>query len=558
MEARVFSLLFLVLFLTGCATYNQDINAGLALAKNGQWQEAEKVIENVLDSDQDKLLKLLEKGALAQYQGDFIRSNTLLEQAEKLSDTFLEESLTNRSFALLTNERQKNYTANAFERIYINFFKSLNYLALAEQADNAQMRQRLLDSALVEARRIDLKLNEISALTPSYESVNAEKPLYKQALTWLSGFYTGGIKSGEFVYRDDAWGRYIQGLQYEISGEYDDARIAYQQAAQLYDAGYQVQYALPKATSQRAWLDTIRMMQKAGGWEAEYPKLIKEKLTSEYQTLLTEYQNQTAELVIVEAQGFMPARKELNMALYASPRDYSLVLEPVLNGTQQEARDASRWFSMVYADTNILNLLANYKAGGAWSTVAGIFTKRVILGRGVWQQLEKLSIDQMLYEAPIRIAVPYYDPFTPVNNTTQLISQSGTNEQVTLTSENIRMTSLADIAIQQQLANANRDIYEALIKELIRNQLAFQVTQQIDDPAVNLLAGLLGKVAVLATVAADTRAWSTLPAQIRLVRQPVTKGVQSFTYKIQAQQFTLENVTLKENDIKVWKIRNPH
>ncbi|TBR43805.1 hypothetical protein CBF23_003500 [Marinomonas agarivorans] len=558
MAVRLFTFSFSILLLAGCATYKQDIDSGLNLAQKGQWQEAEKAIELALDSDQDTLLRLLEQGALAQYQGDFTRSNELLEQAEKLSDTFLEESLTNRSLALVTNERQKNYTATGFERIYINFFKSLNYLALAEQATTQQKRQSLLDSALVESRRIDLKLNEISTLTPSYEDINGKnKSISKKALTWLSGFYTGGIKTEDFVYRDDAWGRYVQGLQYEISGEYDDARIAYQQAAQLYDAGYRKQYALPDDVGQRAWLDTIRMMQKAGGWEAEYPALIKEKLSEKYQALLASYQGKEAELVVLEAQGFVPARKELNMALYASPRDYSLVLEPVLGGTQQEARDASRWFSMVYADTNILNLLANYKAGGAWSTIAGVFTKRVILGRAVWRQLENLSIDQMLYEAPIRIAVPYYDPFTVAQGNTRLLQSSSADSSL-LTETALRMTSIADIAIQEQLSHAHRDIYEALIKELVRNQIAYQASKQFEDPAANLLIGLIGKVAVLASVAADTRAWLTLPAQIRIVRQPITAGTQSFTYEAQSQQFHLNDVTINKNDIKVWKIRNPY
>lgn len=557
MEAKRFFVVFLVILLSGCATYNQDITTGLSFAEKGQWQEAEKVIDEVLDSKQDTLLKLLEKGALAQYQGDYARSNQILEQAEKLSDTFLEQSFSNRSFALLTNERQKNYTATSFERIYINFFKSLNYLALAEQASSRQSRQSLLDSALVEARRIDLKLNEISALTPSYDDVNGEKPVYKKALNWLSGFYTGGIKTEDFVYRDDAWGRYIQGLQYELSGEYDDARIAYQQAASLYDAGYSKQYALSKDATQRAWLDTIRMMKKAGGWESEYPTLIKQKLSEEYQALLRTYETKSAELVILEEQGFVPARKEMNLMLYASPRDYSLVLEPVFSGTRQDANNASRWFSMVYADTNILNLLANYKAGGAWSSIAGVFTKRIILGRGVWQQLSSLSIDKMLYESPVRIAVPYYDPFVPSNDQGNLVRLSA-GKQDALVSSGIRMTSIADIAIQEQLSHAHRDIYEALIKELVRNQLAYQVAQQIEDPTANLLAGLIGQVAVFASVASDTRSWLTLPAQVRLVRQPVEAGEQSFSYQIQGETFKSDTMNIEKNGVKVWNIRNPN
>lgn len=546
-------LLILISFLTGCATYKQDINKSLDFAKKGQWQEAEKVAADVLDSSQDRLLRLMELGALAQYQGDYARSNQLLEEAEKMSDTFLKEGFANRSVALLTNARQAEYRASAVERIYINFFKSLNYLALAEQATTASDKRALQDAALVEARRIELKLNEINALTPSYEDIKGKnKAFYQRALSWLSGFYTGGIDRDEFIYRDDAWGRYMEGLQYEISGEYDDARIAYQRAAQLYDAGYSEQYRLPAETSQRAWLDVIRMMKKAGGWQNEYPALIEEKLNDEYQALLSRYDNQAAELVIIEEQGFVPPRNELNLMLYASPRDYSLVLEPVGTGTRREANNAHRWFSMVYADHGLLNLLANYKAGGVWSTVDGLFTKRIILGSGVWRQLESLSIDDMLYSAPVRVAVPYYEPFTPAQDIPTLTSSAKV-----LDSPVIRMTSVADIAIQEQLGNAHRDIYEALIKELVRNQLAYQVSNQVSDPTASLLLGFASKIAVTASVSAETRNWLTLPAQVRLVRQPVDAGTQSFTYQTQVNTFHLDEVNLKEDELKVWTIRNP-
>ncbi|MBU2239645.1 MAG: hypothetical protein KJ868_16680, partial [Gammaproteobacteria bacterium] len=58
-----------ICFLAGCATYKQDIDAGLSLAKEGEWKEAEGKLEGALDSSQDKLLYYMEIGALAQNQG---------------------------------------------------------------------------------------------------------------------------------------------------------------------------------------------------------------------------------------------------------------------------------------------------------------------------------------------------------------------------------------------------------------------------------------------------------------------------------------------------------
>jgi hypothetical protein len=546
-----------VLFLSGCATYNQGISDSRDLAEQGQWHEAEEIISETLDSSQDHLLRLLEKGALAQYQGDYERSNQLLEQAERLSDTFLEESISSRSWALLANPMQGDFQPTGFERVYINFFKSLNYLALAEQAKSRQERQSLLDAALVESRRIDLKLNEIAALNPSYEDIDgANKAFLSKAVDWLSGFYTGGINSDDYVYRDDAWARYMEGLQYEISGEYDDARIAYQASANLYDKGYTKQYNLPKDAGQRAWLDTIRMMKKAGGWQSEYPSLAKEKLNKKHQALLADYDKKPAEIIVLEEQGFVPERKELNLMLYASPQSYSLVLEPLYTGTHQDANNASRWFSMVYADQGLLNLFANYQAGGAWNTFAGVFTKRIILGNAGWRSLRSVGIDKMLSEAPVRIAVPYYDPVVLDSTKTKLSSSlatSGASKH-----DSVRMTSLADITMQVQLSQASRDIYETLLRELLRNYLAYKVSSEVQDETASLLLGFVGKIAVLASASSETRNWSTLPAQIRLTRQAADTGLQSLNYQTNGRNFTLDPFELNKNQIKVWNIRNPN
>jgi hypothetical protein len=452
---------------------------------------------------------------------------------------------------------QGDFQPTGFERVYINFFKSLNYLALAEQAKSRQERQSLLDAALVESRRIDLKLNEIAALNPSYEDIDgANKAFLSKAVDWLSGFYTGDINSDDYVYRDDAWARYMEGLQYEISGEYDDARIAYQASANLYDKGYTKQYNLPKDTGQRAWLDTIRMMKKAGGWQSEYPSLAKEKLNKKYQALLADYDKKPAEIIVLEEQGFVPERKELNLMLYASPQSYSLVLEPLYTGTHQDANNASRWFSMVYADQGLLNLFANYQAGGAWNTFAGVFTKRIILGNAGWRSLRSVGIDKMLSEAPVRIAVPYYDPVVLDSTKTKLSSSLATSGASKHNS--VRMTSLADITMQVQLSQASRDIYETLLRELLRNYLAYKVSSEVQDETASLLLGFVGKIAVLASASSETRNWSTLPAQIRLTRQAADTGLQSLNYQTNGRNFTLDPFELNKNQIKVWNIRNPN
>ena len=546
--------------LTGCATYKQEIDQGLSLAKQGNWKKAETRFTDALhDNPHDQLLYLLEVGALAQNQGDYQRSNTLLEQADQLSDTFFPKSFENRAWALLTNPRQENYHGSGLERIYISYLKSLNYLALSEQADNREQRDKLRDSALVETRRIDNKLNEIQAQKPTYDDLNAkqDQAFYLQALSWLGNFYNGGRSTAEYAYRDDAWARYLEGLQYEISKQYDDARISYQDAAKLYESGYAKQYSLSDMTAERAWLDTIRMMRKGGGWsQDEINKLIKDKLSPAMQTVLASYKKDHAELVILEHQGFVPDKSEMSLRLYADPRAYSLVLQPLVGGSHQQQSDAYRWFTMVYSDINPLNLLANYKVGGAWGAIGGVFTKRVIVGSGVWNQLTKAHLDTLLTQQFIRVTVPYYRRFT-LDQQTPILDLKGTNSDAH-SSHAIRMTSLADIAVQEQLFDAQRDIYEGLVRELLRSWLADRVARSVNDDTARFILSLIGQVSVFASSAADTRNWLTLPAQVRLTREALPAASYDPHYAVDNKDFSLGKIALQPNEIKVWNLRNPN
>ena len=558
-------LLLLALFISlisGCATYRQDVDEGLSLARQGQWQEAESVFDKALDSPKDQLLYYMEKGALAQYRGDYQRSNELLEQAERLSDTFFSSSFSDRAWALLSNPRQGSYRGNGVERVYISYLKSLNYLALSEAAPQRQARVQLLDSALVEARRIDLKLNEISAQTLSYEDLEAQEnqPFYLKAMDWLGNFYSGGRSTEQYQYREDAWGRYLEGLQYEASEQYDDARISYTDAAQLYQQGYAEQYNLSQVTAQRAWLDAIRMMQKSGWSAAEITQAKDEHLNSEMLALYDRYQTETAELVILEHQGFIPDKSEMSLLLYPDPQSYSLLLDPIIpnNASSRNLNDYDefRWFTMVYSDLTPLSMIANYKNGGGWDVFTGIFTKRVLLGKAAWQQLDSLQLDKMLYEIPLRVTVPFYRRFE-LDARPTVTSLQGAEKIAS--DHSIRMASLADIAFQDQLANAQRDIYESLVREVIRAWLAYQVQSQLtQDDALGMLFNLASQVTLFASSAAETRNWLTLPAQVRLTRIPMAPGDYQPTYKASGTEFSMGPITLENNELKVWNLRNPN
>ncbi len=81
----------------------------------------------------------------------------------------------------------------------------------------------------------------------------------------------------------------------------------------MYEDGYAKQYDLSSTTAERAWLDTIRMMQKGGFSQSDIQQKIKDKLSPGMQETLKQYHRGDAELVILEHQGFIPDKSEMTL-----------------------------------------------------------------------------------------------------------------------------------------------------------------------------------------------------------------------------------------------------
>ena len=86
---------------------------------------------------------------------------------------------------------------------------------------------------------------------------------------------------------------------------------------------------------------------------------------------------------------------------------------------------------MVYADIHPLSMIANYKAGKANAALQGFFTKRIILGSKIWQELTRLHFDEALFTSPLRVTIPYYNRFTLDNSLTSLSISSVAEDQNT-------------------------------------------------------------------------------------------------------------------------------
>lgn len=139
----------------------------------------------------DKLLILLDRGMILHNQGKFEDSIKVLAEAERLSAQLDFVSISQEAATLITNERERAYKGEDFEKLMINVIQALNYAKLGDD-----------EGALVEVRRLNVGLQKM---------ISEEKKPYEQL----------------------AIARYLGGVLYEDQGNEDSAFIDYQMALKL-------------------------------------------------------------------------------------------------------------------------------------------------------------------------------------------------------------------------------------------------------------------------------------------------------------------------------------
>ena len=154
--------------------------------------------------DKATVLYKLDMGLLYHYAGMPDSSSQWFFAAEKEIEDLYTKSITLAAASMLLNDNVLPYDGEDFEKVLINVFLALNY---AEQGE--------ADEALVEARKVDLKLREYAK---QYEGKNR--------------------------YQEDAFIRYVMGVLYESQGEINDAFISYRQSYEAYKV-YAREYGTP-------------------------------------------------------------------------------------------------------------------------------------------------------------------------------------------------------------------------------------------------------------------------------------------------------------------------
>lgn len=193
--------------LTGCATHPESLAPVQNALVAGNYAHADSLMRQQEDlrDGKDRLLYYLHAGVVAHLNGDYRRSNALFDQADVRMEELYTKSISAEAASFITNEMVKAYPGEDFEKVMIHYYMALNYLLLGE-----------LDEALVECRRVNIKLEEFNRKYDEHKN----------------------------VYKADAFSHYLMGLIYEASGDLNDAFIAYRNAANVYEGDYQEFYDL--------------------------------------------------------------------------------------------------------------------------------------------------------------------------------------------------------------------------------------------------------------------------------------------------------------------------
>lgn len=543
---RCLTLILPAVFMAGCATYGAGVNGAIQDVQKGDYAASEAKFKQALNPvGNDRLLYNMELGVVKHLEGDFNSSNQLLENAERIAEDLETISLSNSLVTMMSNPRQGPYGGADFEKVFINYYKALNYFGLAQQATTRDDYENALEGARIESRRLIIRLNDMKSRKGSYsEQKDKDQETFTQLLRIFEKLHGNLVDMDKLKYRDDAMAHYLTGISFEMNGEYDDARISYENAAKAYENGYASQFRLGDDMTEQAWFDTVRMMRRAGGYDTEWRALAKKKLSKARRAELDEWSKDKAQIVVLEHKGLVPQRKEMNLDLSVNPSLQALEIRPYFIGNNSPEL---AWFYVLYADKNIFDAVANYLDAAEVGYWFNSFTKTVPIGP-LWNTADDIGLITAIGNS-MRITVPYYEPVKPLGESVLRID--GTPEPM------IKSANPALMAIQEQMVHSSTDIQLALARSSLKAIVA-QKVGNIGGSASGLLA-FAGKLAAQLTDAAETRNWLLLPADIRVRRLVVEPGEHQLNLDSQfyagQRQSAQQSVSLKAGDIHLWRVR---
>ncbi len=226
----------LLIILSSCAsisTNREFYNPILNQLEGGNYNRAANLIEKAVQEDEysekDRVLLYLDRGMIYHYQGEYDKSNQEFGKAELAIEELFTKSISKGAASMLLNDNALAYDGEVYEDLYINIFKALNYIHLND-----------FDAALVEVRRVNVKLRELNLKYKEYiEELNSSEEQQAQ------------VDPRDLDYLNNVFSHYISHILYRAEGDYDNSRISLEKLHEAWDAYSDVYtYEKPSAVTE--------------------------------------------------------------------------------------------------------------------------------------------------------------------------------------------------------------------------------------------------------------------------------------------------------------------
>ena len=427
-KKAVFLLLLVVSFYS-CFSYHAKSLEFQKQLRARNFQKANHLLDKnrFLKKKRNKLLYYFEKGKTFHLQGLYKQSNEYFNKA----DYFIEDNtkkLKDVMVSVAINPEQKTYLGEDFEKVAIHYYKALNYIFL-----------RQFQEAIVEVRRVNLQLQKINDKYP---------------------------KNKKNHYATDAFALNLQGILYQLTGDVNNAFIAYRKAVDL--------YLSDKETSSYMGVSLPEQLKKDLLYTADYLGFENEK--KRYEKLLHyPYQPEESEggyLLLFWENGAVP---------YKSQRFYTFAMTESGAGLYNVHNDD-------------LGLDMSVPISGDSNATDGDFSDLEV----------------------IRIAFPTYLLRPSFYGKASVLSEDKTYSLELIEDyQSIALATLRDRAF--------REIGSIILRMATKKITEYILREQNKD-----LGAALGWLNAL-TERADTRNWQSLPKQISYVKIPLKKGENNMT-----------------------------
>jgi uncharacterized protein len=402
-------------------------------------------------------------------QNDFTNSNLYLNAADAIVENN-RKSVGDIAVSNLLNPMMQSYRGEDHEQFMLHYYKALNYAALGQTED-----------AVVEARRITLSNNT----------------------------QNNKFRNKDNRYSADAFGLNLQGMIYEMAGDYNNAFIAYRNAVELYQKSGDEYYGvkIPAQLQQ----DLLRSATAMGFVEDV------QQYENKFGVGLQDSSNENGSLILFLEEGQAPVKEERNFLLtgtkngignftYLDPNGYSnnFNFNYAAYGIGEEKLSAVRTFrlavpvySVQYSEPQNISITANGKQ----------FAPQ--LAQNINSVAVNILKERFLTEMANALA----------RQLTKKLVEKGTEALVESIAKGKDKENASDTTAEQKEKRKEE-----------RNKKGERAGE---------VAGFVINMINAGTEKADTRNWQSLPAFVHYVRIPLSAGENKITVMANGQPTTI-------------------